>query len=180
MVEMCQQVLPFGGCACSTNVAQWNHNKPCLAVTPPATAKPFPTLVISNTLLYHMFTYGHINLSQNKLHLSITSAIFASWSTPWDGPWLALLPCCLMAATGRQMSSKAKINALLASSPIIQLNAPRDWISGSSCGAFKAVGKIAHLLSEAKFERRLEKIGQLRLLLLNFKWIIFGISEERH
>lgn len=26
--------------------------------------------VISTYLLYHMFTYGHINLSQNKLHLS--------------------------------------------------------------------------------------------------------------
>lgn len=47
------------------------------------------------------------------------------------------------------MSSKAKINALLASSPIIQLNAPRDWISGSSCGVFKAIGKMGHLLSEA-------------------------------
>lgn len=50
----------------------------------------------------------------------------------------------------------------LASSPIIQLNASRHWISGSSCGVFNAVGKFTHLLrSEAKFVRRLGKNGQL-------------------
>lgn len=69
-MKMCHQVLPLGGLACSTNVARRNHNKPRLVVTPPATAKPFPALVISNTLLYRMFTYGHINLSQNKLSRS--------------------------------------------------------------------------------------------------------------
>lgn len=43
---------------------------------------------------------------------------------------------------------------LVASSPIIQLNAPRDWINGSSCGCVQGHRKNNNS-SEAKFMRRL-------------------------
>lgn len=76
--EKYAKLLPFRGCARFSSVAE-NHNKPFLQS---------PLLLLCQTLpdpryfdpfgLSHVYLHGHINLSQNELHLGKTSVVLES------------------------------------------------------------------------------------------------------
>lgn len=137
---MCHRVLPFSGCTCSTML---------LRGTTTNTVSQSPLLllcqtvpVISTYLLYHMFTYGHINLSQNKPHLSKNLCNVRVMLYP-RGRSVTCIASVLFNGGDRETNEwRSQNKRLVASSPIIQLSAARDWINGSSCGAFIVIGKI--------------------------------------
>lgn len=107
------KILPFRGCAGFSSAAE-NHNKPDLSSPPSSgSVESFPIRVPSAASVSHMFTCM-VTITPRRVNNILERPRDAVNHGVNPRRSVVTLPrCFLMAATRRQMSSRAKINASL-------------------------------------------------------------------